>query len=1548
MKLKEKTKKKIRGSITILLIILMLPSMTLSAIVVDSSRINMARSMVSSAGDLAMNTALANYDTILKDVYGLFAMSQNETDEELADRLRDYFATTLVSYGVVNEAESGEYVDALIGDFREIISNTRNGQASNFLDMNVVDFTVTKVENSSLADPAIMRSQIVEYMKYRAPLNFGLSFLDSINAFKNVQDQTDVVQKQVEAQQEVQDVTDACQKIIASIREYDKLMKSIKEGDKAVKGKADSTDGQIVDIGEYHTQVDKYYSTWNYNYSHANMLNLVFLLKSPSVDSLYLKGLDINSSKFFINSTGTSILYDGSGISLNPTLESTASAAKTQVDNQMQKLNNPSGLEKITATNYVEKDYLSTSYVTSTGNAFIDETAAINTFIEFEKFLTNDGSLKYSDVKTTLESIYTLGKYYDNYYAKISAEITTAEQKMNEAKGKVTAANTNASTYYNNVSTYVTKINNANENYEADYTFLSGIKNASNEDLQTVVSNLLAETNFAMPTGTTVIGGKTFVSFGSFTNVFKENNSDSDNKYLKVLGEIINSSLKNDATYGSVCTTASSYFLDIAANRTNKPFTDYFKQKLGNEIENNNLFILLNHLYTNSDYVERYIKGNIISYNEVLSGYQDLVNDANEKTQEYETKDAERNSTEVYYKDCLVQYIEFVKAYQTDLQYYGKYISSAQATIGTEVSAINAQFTHIKNNVKSLIDQLEVIEGNLESAKSEINAYNNKVEAWQNANSTYQTNNGSDSFSKQNAADAQTSLNQYKESDLTTLTAYVGSIKAELQDFYDVLIDGTHFKYGSKKIDTITVADHMKAAVSETVKNSLPAVVTVADANAKLSSLYSSEATGELWIADPYFLNPVLQIQFLKYLNEAYPESTTTTSTTVKVEGQDVTVGTEGDFDFDEAKEDLKNNSGGEVVDETNADTFGYSYKDKEDLDKSKLPSKDAGTKTVNKTEFNIGAEGEDTDDIDVSSGFSVQNSALGDILAGIEDVAENTLENSYIMSYIFNNFSYNTLIQDEVVDKENVDNDGKSPLEAMSDASKLFDDTNETFTSIKDKTTTLSNYTKNKNNNYLYGAEIEYLLYGNVNASKNVTYTKASIYAIRFAFNCIYAFTNSEIRNSTMSVGLAVQAATLGIVPYQIVQIVLQLALAAAESAMDLSMMNNGLKVAIVKTNDTWSLSISSAVKFAGDMVADATVAATKNAISSVSSGLQGIVDASADKLDDSIENLQTNLEEATEGKIEEVVDGAFGIIQSKIEEALNSLQFINFHDEAVNVTTEINNAFDGLETSINTELTNSFGGNPVADAVLPYITEEISTIVASIKADVTSKIADMPKTDIGAIIVEEMTNLKLKLISYSSDAVSTVLVKVSGVATDITSGVKEQLNQYIDKTAEDMTEAASKEIKDGVTQATNDFINNYLDSDSTTTIGSAASGKASSSVASMIKFGYKDYLMLFVFISLSVSDASDPVVARIADLVELNIQHASGIEDSNYKHKKGTEFKMKDATTYVSIHAETELDMLFMNMDFFTSLLEDDETEVSGQFTPAATIEYNGLFGY
>ena len=130
--MKYRTKKALRGAITILLVIILIPMMTLSAMVVDTSRLHLAKGMVSSAGDLAMNAALANYDSVLKEVYGLFAMSQ--TEEELRDNIYDYFETTLVSNNIVSEEYAGDYLDELLGSVYDYL--VEDGKAAvNFLTM---------------------------------------------------------------------------------------------------------------------------------------------------------------------------------------------------------------------------------------------------------------------------------------------------------------------------------------------------------------------------------------------------------------------------------------------------------------------------------------------------------------------------------------------------------------------------------------------------------------------------------------------------------------------------------------------------------------------------------------------------------------------------------------------------------------------------------------------------------------------------------------------------------------------------------------------------------------------------------------------------------------------------------------------------------------------------------------------------------------------------------------------------------------------------------------------------------------------------------------------------------------------------------------------------------------------------------------------------------------------------------------------------------------------------------------------------------------------
>lgn len=1568
MKLKAKTRRRIQGSITVLMVIIMLPMMTMSAIIVDASRTNMARSMVSSAGDLAMNTALANYDTIVKDVYGLFAMSQGQSDEELAKSLKDYFSKTLVSYGVVNTAEADEYVDYLMGDFKALIAGTKDKKASNFIDMSVNEFTVKKIDDSSLANPEILRSQIVDYMKYRAPVNFGMSFLDSVKAFKNVETQTEVTKAQVEAQQSTQDVNQACATAMKLIREHDKLIDSINtdSGAEAVKGKVSKSDGNLVKIKEYDEQVGKYNSSWSGdNYQKANQLAMIFLLNSPKVDSLYLSKLDAGHSQFFIKNGGNGLIYNKSGISISVSTASDYNGAKKQLTDQIAKLNNASGKEKKTANSYVNASFLDHKNISESGDNYkiINETNAINTFIEYEKFLTDTGTLKYSDVKSTLENIYTLGKYYDNYNTLAGKAVSSAKKEMDTANGKVSSAKSNATKYYNNIKSYVDGINDANKNYNTSYDFLNGINNGDNEDLHTVVSNMLSQ-KVSMPTATKTVSGYDFKNFNNFVNNnYKENNSDTDDKYIKVTKEIIGSSLKTNVKYAAVCNAADSYFKEIANNTTSKTFDTYMKDKVGSSVVDNDLYKLLLSLRRHSITVDD-IKDAIGSYNEIVNGYKALVDDAHTKKNAYDAKKNEQASDTANYKACLNNYFDFGNRYQNDIGFYKKYIAAAKNTITEKVSAVSTQFAKIEDNVSKIAEQLTAIDEQLGVARTAIETYNTNLNTWNTKNNEYKNKAGSDNFSEQNKADIEAAHKQY---DTKKLDQFRGQLLAswlnEYNEFKSILTRSDNFKYGKTKIKDIKTADKLLAAIPSDVKNSLGKVVTVEDANSKLNTLYKGEKPGKIEIDNDHkFLSPtIIPVTFLVYLNATYKDESTKTAADTTIKNSYETSKSKLKSDNNGSSAENAGKTADEIAKETadkalpnksQKDKYGYSYKGKtapEDLP-SKGEDKNTGN---NNTQYKLD---EKDGKIDASSGFTQQSNTLGQILNGIGNIAENALENVYILTYIFENFSYNTLIQDELINGEGISkkSENKNGITMLTNATKALNDSTIREKYV-DNQKMLSSYPMKAANNYFYGAEIEYILYGNESAEKNVTYAKASIYAIRFAFNCIYAFTNSDIRSLTRNVGLAVQAATCGFVPYQIVQVVLQLALAAGESAFDLSMMNAGLKVAVVKSKDTWSLSLKNAFETAAEKVADVTTVVIKKGAKKISDGIQGIVDATADNITTSVEELNENLTSATKSKMEEIVNTASNYVQSIIEEKLNDLQFLDDPNK-INVNTEVGKAFDEISGSLHNELQSRFGGNKIADSILSVVEKELNGVINNTKSTIQKKISNPDPKKAYSTFVTELNNFKKDLITKMKAAVDKIGDGISKKVTELTEDVQKKINGYVGDKTKELTDKATDELKKKIIETTNDFSKNFLETGENAIGGGVDNlkGNSSSSLASAIKFGYKDYLMLFTFISISVNDK--PILNRTADVIQMNITNAKTSNGATYQHMltkdDGSKFRMSQAKTYVAVHASVDVDMLFMNMDFFTNILSDAEngvtTEVDGDFTPAAKLQYNGLSGY
>lgn len=193
--------RKARGSVSLILILVLLPIVTYATMIVDATRISSAKTAVSGAGDLTMNTALSGYDQALKDSYGLFAMCKDL--DELKETFELYFSNTLSGQisNLGGNSVSRDYIDAMTKSVsNELFGNGDFNSAEfvNHLSMDMQELTVKGNSSSTLANPAVMKRQIVEYMKYKAPIMFVSDIMDKLQGFKGADKQTNAVNAQIE------------------------------------------------------------------------------------------------------------------------------------------------------------------------------------------------------------------------------------------------------------------------------------------------------------------------------------------------------------------------------------------------------------------------------------------------------------------------------------------------------------------------------------------------------------------------------------------------------------------------------------------------------------------------------------------------------------------------------------------------------------------------------------------------------------------------------------------------------------------------------------------------------------------------------------------------------------------------------------------------------------------------------------------------------------------------------------------------------------------------------------------------------------------------------------------------------------------------------------------------------------------------------------------------------------------------------------------------------------------------------------------------------
>lgn len=169
-----------RGAVSIFLILVLVPCIAISCIFVDLARVELSKSMAESAADLALNSLLTNYDADLSEYYGLIGSVQNI--EDFYDEAEAYFLRNIKSQGLsedeiklLNDSIKNLYDDSVVIDLLQTTDHTAE---------------IKEVDNANLGTPALLKDSIVEFMKYRGPIEIASGIIKRIgeSGFEELQD----------------------------------------------------------------------------------------------------------------------------------------------------------------------------------------------------------------------------------------------------------------------------------------------------------------------------------------------------------------------------------------------------------------------------------------------------------------------------------------------------------------------------------------------------------------------------------------------------------------------------------------------------------------------------------------------------------------------------------------------------------------------------------------------------------------------------------------------------------------------------------------------------------------------------------------------------------------------------------------------------------------------------------------------------------------------------------------------------------------------------------------------------------------------------------------------------------------------------------------------------------------------------------------------------------------------------------------------------------------------------------------------------------------
>ena len=287
-----------RGAVTVFVTLLLIPATLICGTGVDIARLFAARSVVQDANQLAANSVLASYDAMLQDLYGLFGVMKD--DPTLAGMIDDY-----IQVSVFGE----DWQEEGLGTFQLFYgSDLKAGEIEPAADKN-------------LKNQEVLRRQIEEYAKFRAPVIIVEEILETLDSFDKIKADAEVIKNKMDLDDKVEEIDKAYKKIYEKIQEVNKCEQDEQSALESVNSYLRNIRAELESLhntrwmwteGTREGQMEEYLDDLDTKYQNIKA-NIASLVRGGTVRQGWIPG-DFNSDGVFESGYWSSS-YNSNGLS---------------------------------------------------------------------------------------------------------------------------------------------------------------------------------------------------------------------------------------------------------------------------------------------------------------------------------------------------------------------------------------------------------------------------------------------------------------------------------------------------------------------------------------------------------------------------------------------------------------------------------------------------------------------------------------------------------------------------------------------------------------------------------------------------------------------------------------------------------------------------------------------------------------------------------------------------------------------------------------------------------------------------------------------------------------------------------------------------------------------------------------------------------------------------------------------------------------------------------------------------------------------------------